>query len=59
MSNKRAVALHPRLPDKPQGALAPAPTPTPLSAARRRFNPPRAQWGLWELPGSYGCTVLK
>ena len=59
MSSKRAVARHPRQADKPTGAVAPRPTPTPLSAPARRAGPPEAQWGLWEMPGGFGITVLK
>jgi hypothetical protein len=59
MSSKRAAALTPRHPDKPDGAVAPRPTPTPLSAPSRRSAPPSAQYGLWEMPGGFGITVLK
>ena len=55
--SKRTVAARPRQQDKRD---TPQPEPrTPITTMVRRYRPPAAQWGLWELPDRMGITVLR
>lgn len=54
---RRSIALRPRLQDK-RGLPAPEPPPS-FGPVFRRYRPPVAPFGLWELPGGFGITVLR
>jgi len=59
--SKRTVAVRPRQQDK-RDVPSPARPVKPvrrIQAFLRRYRPPAAQFGLWELPDGMGTTVLR